>query len=322
MTIPNPTPSEADIRSAGIHFIVNPTAGAGRVAGRWRTVESELRAAGLPYTAVHTQFHGHARDLAISACRAGASIVACVGGDGTVNEIADGLLSTGRPPGELPALAMVPAGTGSDFARGLRQRHTDAYERLKRGHRRRIDAGLISYTASTGAAIQRHFVNVAGLGFDAAVGEIVNASDKREGQLAYFRTVFQVLRSFPNTPVTVVAHTPAGAQTLTQTVTAVIVANGQMFGGGMPVAHLARLDDGLLDVVVVGGLNTPNRLTVFARMYLRTHLSHSAVRHFLATEIEVIPATGARLPLEAEGESLGAGPARFRVLPGALDIIV
>jgi YegS/Rv2252/BmrU family lipid kinase len=309
-------------------IIANPSSANGATGLRWSGIAARLRSEGLKFDVRLTEAPGHASELAREAAERGYTTVVCAGGDGTLNEVVNGLMSASA--GSRPVLGVIPSGTGTDFARGLGlPRELDGIAAmLGRGKHLSIDIGLASFRRA-GQALSRYFVNIAGLGFDGEVSDVVNRSGKRGGSLAYFLNVFKVLASYENKRARVTLTSPDGAaRTLDGEFNLVAVCNGRFFGGGMLVGPNADLHDGRFNVVVIEAMSRPEFALNFPRVYRGTHLAHAKVNEYSASEVHVElaqeqgQAVAQRMFLEAEGELFGEAPATLRIVPEALRVIV
>ena len=304
---------ETELQSAKV--IVNPTASGGRVGRQWPTWAQALRARGLEFKAEYSREAGHATTLARDAVADGYRYVIAVGGDGTVNEVVNGLFASGRTPKDL-VLGILPGGTGSDFVRTLGiPRNTEEATPILAGHESRpVDVGVIQCMHG-GEPIQRYFVNVAGVGFDGEVSTRVNRVSKRiRGTIPYLSSLLVTLLSYRNKDVTICFD---GSE-IAGKYNSVIICNGQYFGGGMWIGPRALADDGAFDVVTLGNLNRIELLLNLPRIYNGTHLTHPKVATFRAHDVEV--RAGQKMFIQAEGELIGEAPATFRLLPAALNI--
>jgi YegS/Rv2252/BmrU family lipid kinase len=297
--------------------IVNPEAGAGKTRRLWPQIKSLFHGHGLRFEHDITEAPGHAIELAAHAARNGYDLIVSVGGDGTVNEIVNGIHASGNLENSL--LGIVSTGTGSDYIRtvGVPRHYEDACRRFLRPEKRKVDLGIVEYMKN-GSRAERLFVNFAGTGFDA---EIVRRTTQQfkslGGLLSYLCSTVATILMYGNKKVSLKVD---GEETERKVCT-VIMNNGKYGGGGMFTAPGADLADGLLDVLVVGDMSKPSLLYSLPRIYKGTHLTLSAVSLKKAKEIE-IKSLGPRMHLQADGELLGELPARFRVLPSALNIIV
>ena len=291
---------------------------------RWQQVQQLLQQAQVSFEIAWTEHAGHATVLAQQAASQGVRKVACVGGDGTTNEVVNGLMQVGdlADADQRPTLALIPVGTGTDFARSLHlPRHlAGAVEIAVHGVPGAVDVGHVTCQSASGP-VNRYFVNVAGFGFDAEAADLLARQGKRSGRFSYARSVFQVLRRYVNKSLHIRLGTAQHEQQITGTFYMVIAANARYFGNGMLVAPHADLSDGLLDVILVGAMSPLAFLRQFPNIYRGTHLAHPAVQSIRAQWLEVQATDAATVLLEGEGEVFGQAPARITLLPKALNVI-
>lgn len=260
---------------------------------------------------------GHAMELAKAAADDGYRYLVAVGGDGTIHEVANGILQTAN--GATTVLGVVCTGTGSDLSRsvGISRDYTKACLALTADRRKKIDVGLVEYRQN-GTSSRRYFLNAAGIGFDATVVEATDRLPKYfGGTLPY---VFGLVRSFlgyrnKRVIVRIGDGKPEGA-----TVLSMVIANGRYFGGGMRVAPEASLDDGLFDILVIGDFGKLELLRVFPRVYKGTHIGYHKIR--LERSVRVVIESSEQFLLHADGELLGEGPVNFSLVPQALELVV
>ncbi len=306
------------MKSSFAKVIVNPAAGAGKTGRIWPRIMEMFRGHGLRFEHEMTEAPGHATELAREAVSNGYELVVSVGGDGTINEVVNGFYASGAINGT--ALGIVSTGTGSDYIRtlGVPRRCEEACRRFLQPRKITVDLGVLEY-ARNGHQVERLFVNIAGTGFDA---EIVRRTNQRQykalgGLAAYLLGALTTVLTYRNRDISL----KLDGEKVDMRACAVIVNIGKYGGGGMFTAPDARLDDGLLDVLIIGDISKPDLLRSLPRIYKGTHLTHPKVMMKRAKEIEIQPLDG-RLPLQADGEPLGHVPARFRVLPAALNVVV
>jgi len=302
--------------------VLNPVAGRGRAArlrgelqrALAREAESFWRdAAGLGgdtpvVDIVETAAPGEAQVLARRAADRGALTVVAAGGDGTFGEVASGLA------GSRTRLALVPLGTGNDFAHalGIGRDIASAVHIAFNGRPRRIDLGELRCSAGA-----RTFLNAAGCGFDAAVGERVNRGYPfLRGSAVYVAAVLGAIRSLRPvaTRVTVDGRTWTGMSTLS------VVSNGPSFGGGMRIAPGAKPDDGVLEVCVVSAAGRFEFVCHFPRVYRGTHVDHPKVTMLRGQHVTL--EGDEPVPMLVDGDLFGSTPAEIRVMPGALEVLV
>ena len=286
---------------------MNPTAGGGR-AGRlvpWlrerleQRTEAELRV---------TRRAGEAESLASDAVRAGHDRVVAVGGDGTVQEVVNGLLA-----GPGAELGIVPVGTGNDLARslGLPAEPASAWKVAIGRHARPVDAAQ----ARNGAGQERWFASAGGIGFDAQVAAaMVRRRGWQAGKAGYVLTTLAELRRFVNRPVTITLD----GETFSQSVLFVAIANGAYYGGGMRIAPDARADDGHLDLCVVGDILRLTALREMPNLYRGLHVRNPAVSTHTARHIEIDGDAATWVHLD--GEPFGSLPLTVMVQPAALEV--
>jgi diacylglycerol kinase (ATP) len=296
--------------------IVNPVAGARSTRRKWPIISRLLERIGLTFDFSYTERVGHATELARVAASDGYRYLVAVGGDGTVNEVANGILHS--PNAAATALGVVSTGTGSDFARsaGLARDYTAACSQLTSSKRLTIDVGVVAYQRD-GKRHERFFVNSAGVGFDAAVVKETERLPKFfGGTIPYVTGMLRTLVSYKNKNIVL----KIGDEEERQRVLTVCVANGNYMGGGMRVAPDAALDDRLLDVVVIGDFGKLELLKEFPKVYKGTHVNLSKVSVKKTSEVTIESAEP--MLVYADGELLGECPVAFRVVPKALSIVV
>jgi diacylglycerol kinase (ATP) len=296
--------------------IVNPAAGAFSTRRKWPIISRLLNRIGLPFDFEYTEGVGHAIELARLAASDGYRYLVAVGGDGTVNEVANGILHSTNAA--TTALGIVSTGTGSDFIRsvGISRNYATACSALTSSKRLSIDVGVVEYQ-SKGQTLQRFFVNAAGIGFDAAVVKETERLPKYfGGTIPYVTGMLRTLVSYKNKPVVV----RVGDEVEELRVLNVAVANGGYMGGGMHIAPQAELGDSLLDVVVIGDMGKLELLKEFPTVYKGTHINHPKVSMKRGSNISI--ESSEPVLVYADGELLGECPASFRVVPGALSLVV
>ena len=299
-----------------IVMIVNPVSGNGRAGQRWSGIEDRLRIEGAQFDVEFTREPGHATRLAQDAVAAGYRTIVAVGGDGTLNEVVNGLMVDGRAGPEVK-LGIIPAGTGSDFGRGigLPRDPLEAALRLLKAEPRWFDMGQATCKLGEGTTV-RYFINVAGLGFDGAVADRVNRSGKAlGGTIPYLTNVVLTLFAYSNKRV----HWTLDGQPRDEVLNSVIVANACYFGGGMKISPNSKTDDGLFHVITLGDWGRAEFLATVPRVYNGTHLTHPKVREYVGREITV--QADDRMFLQAEGDLFGEAPATFKILPRAIQVL-
>jgi diacylglycerol kinase (ATP) len=291
--------------------IVNPHAGRRRVGEEIPELERTLRSRGLPYRLFRTEGPGDATRLATEALEAGGRFVIAVGGDGTVNEVVNGMFDgEGKPLVPDAVLGVVAAGSGCDFVRtfGLPSDTTRACHHLAGDNTYPLDVGKVTYTTVEGGRAMRYFVNVAEAGLGAAVAARAGRMSPRLGQSKYFLGFWLELPRFKLANVRV----RADRRTYEGPAFLVVVGNGQYYGGGMKISPRSYPGDAVLDVLVFKGPKSDS-FTMIPKIYRGEHIPHDHVEEFRVKRELVIEADRP-LPIESDGEVLGTTPATVEIL--------
>jgi diacylglycerol kinase (ATP) len=287
--------------SRRIALLVNPTSGKGRGARLAGPVADRLRAGGAEPVTVIGRDADEAFDKVRVTVADGVDAVVAVGGDGLVNMALQVVAGT-----EVP-LGVVPAGTGNDFARALRLDIDDPAANVAhvlRDEPRRVDLGRVA---------GRWFAGVLGSGFDSMVNERANRMTWPHGRARYNVAILAELRVFRPVPFELVVD---GEPWSTEAML-VAVGNGPSYGGGMRVCPDARLDDGLLDVTVLGPISKPEFIRVFPTVYKGTHVHHRAVTVRRARTVSL---EAAGVTAYADGERVSVLPVTCEAVPHALRV--
>lgn len=302
-------------------LIVNPHAAGPRARRATARLGPQVRAALGPYDLVRTERRGHAEEIAQEAVADGRELVVSVGGDGTLSEVVNGVLtgSGGRARGT--AVGFLPQGTGGDFRRSMGLRDTQACLRaLASGATRRLDVGLLEYTDADGSRRRRYVVNIVSAGLGGLVDRyVVEAPQVLGGTLAYYLAAVRAVADAPQARVRCRVIS-AGREEWREFESRVIaVCNGAYFGSGMRMAPGARMDDGCLEVVSIGTRTRLETLVKSPSIYLGRHLVFKAVQTFRCHAIEArVDVPPERFPLDVDGEAIGYPPFAVRVVPAAL----
>ena len=298
-------------------MIVNPRSGGGLSDARWARIRGALADGLGELDSAFTTAPRDATEIARREAAGGRRLILALGGDGTISEVADGVLAAGA--GATTEIGLIPRGTGGDFRRTLEvpKEVAAAAAHIRQAQARVVDAGRVRYRTADGSEGVRHFVNVASFGFSSAVARRANASSKRfGGKIAFLGATLRELFAHDNTDVWL---TIDGQERRRLRVMLAAVGNGRFFGGGMKICPDARLDDGALDLVAVGDLTRARVVANIGRLFNGTHLELEEVTHNLITRVHPEPVEpDAEIPLELDGETPGTLPATFEILPGAL----
>ncbi|MEP6919800.1 MAG: diacylglycerol kinase family protein [bacterium] len=306
--------------------IINPTSANGATVAAWPSIASDLRAQFGPFSCVFTKQAGEGTQLAAEAARKGIELIIACGGDGTISEVGNGILLSGKNA----TLGILPSGTGGDFRRTLEipTRPRDAAEILRNGRTREIDVGRVTFTTVDGEQESRFFLGVASFGMSADVIERVKEGGpawlpKKAPKWLSGRVTFgaSMLRTAMQNPATRVIVQLDDEVEHHLTVANLCIANARYFGGGMKIAPDAKLDDGEFDVISVGDIGALKILTSAPRLYLGSHLSMKDVGHARAAKVVARPVKDDEaVMIEVDGELPGVLPATFQILPRALRV--
>ncbi len=284
---------------------------------QWASHADAIRTHFGPFECEFTREPGHAVTLAEDQARKGRELIIAVGGDGTVSEVANGILRAKSGT----ALALLPGGSGGDFRRSLQipAGFVKATKQLKNAQDHLMDAGRLTYVDHQGKEQTRFFVNTASFGMSGAVASRANRSGKMlGGTLTYATATMRTVMSFEAPEISLQVDDQAPRR---MKIIIVCVANGPSFGGGMRIAPDAKLNDGLFDVVIAGDMHAMELLLKSYRLYSGTHLSMEKMAMMHGKTIRALPIRETdSILLEVDGETPGRLPATMELLPQVLRV--
>jgi YegS/Rv2252/BmrU family lipid kinase len=299
--------------------IVNPNAGRRKGEKDWLEIAALLDAAGIRYTNVFTEHPNHAVKLARKYIEAGFRKIIVVGGDGTLNEVVNGVFTQNKYPTKDITLAMIPVGTGNDWGRSFNipSGYKEAIQLISRMHTRIQDVGKVHYMNNE-LPKHRHFINMAGLGFDAMVAKRTNKvkQEGKSGPFSYLISLFTSLISYNDSKVNVIVDD----KELNANVFTMSVAICKFNGGGMMQAPNAIPDDGLFDVTVITRVSRFLVIRSVKKLYDGSYLKMPQVKTFRGEKVKI--ESNPPMFLETDGESLGHTPMTFEVLPLSIQVVV
>jgi diacylglycerol kinase (ATP) len=290
-------------------FLVNPASANGATGRRLPALLQRARELGLEGEVLLSERPGHLTDLARETGGEG-RLVVVVGGDGTLNEVVNGLAGTGAE------VAVLPNGTGQDFGRthGIPAGFDEAVRVALTGRTRAVDVGRATFA---GSGSSRLFANVGSVGMSGAVARRANGMSKAlGGRLTFYYALAREFAVWRNTEVTVRFDGGERRGRMHD----VILANGRWHGGGMKLAPDALPDDGLFDAVLIGDVTKLDFVTTSPKLYSGKHVHHPRVEVLRSARVDVESA--APLPVELDGELSGETAVSFEVWPGALQLRV
>lgn len=300
--------------------IINPVAGGHSIYREWPRISRRLADKGLLFDYVYTEGTGHAVELTREAANTGYHYIIAVGGDGTVNEIVNGILTSTASRNTI--LGIVSAGTTCSFARsiGIPVDPVKSCDLLTSQNRLSIDIGIVEYE-SEGQHLRRFFINEAVVGFGATLVEaskiMPDYFSRKNHYLPHVLGGIASLFSYKNKRIALRVEDEAEESSVCAMV---VIANGTYFGGGMCIAPDARLNDGLLDMIIIGDMGKSELMKIWSMTYNGRHVSHPKVRVQKIRNVAIQCAE--KVLVEADGELLGESPVAFSVLPSALSVVV
>jgi len=300
------------------YVIVNPTSGRGDGESSIPVIERCLRAAGLDFEIAVTTHPWHAADLAKQAVVEGFDVVASAGGDGTANEIINGLMQAKLAGQGKAALAVLTVGRGNDFAfsMGIPLELEAACQALIDNQRRRIDIGLV-----TGGLFSegRYFGNGVGIGFDAVVGFEALKMKYLHGFASYIVAALKTIFLYFKAPQVQIDY---DGKCITLPALMVSIMNGRRMGGGFMMAPEGLADDGVLDLIVAHEVSRPKIFALIGHFMRGTQAGHEAIQTDQVRNITVTALDGV-LPAHADGETLCVDGTHLMIelLPNQIELI-
>jgi len=298
--------------------IINPNAGRRKGSRDWKKIRNLLVKHDFDFHEVFTEQPGHATEISKRYIEEGYKHIIVVGGDGTLNEVINGLFQQTRYPTTEVTFGMISIGTGNDWGRMLKipSDYEQAILIIKECKTFIQDAGIVSYRSNDNN-IDRYFVNIAGLGFDAIVTKKANRLKERGkgGPLLYFATIFTSLLNyrFVNAVINI------DGKNYKNKIFSMNIGIGKYNGGGMLPVPGAIADDGLFDLTVIKKMSKPNVIMSLRKLYNGNIIRHSKVDTYTGKSISIDSDT--KILLETDGESLGHTPMEFQIIPKSVQVI-
>ncbi|MCJ7485344.1 MAG: diacylglycerol kinase family lipid kinase [Candidatus Aminicenantes bacterium] len=294
--------------------IINPESNRGRTRKRWGEIRDGLKGFIREFKFEFTDKPLHATEITRQAIKDGTELVIGVGGDGTMNEIANGFFEDRQIINPETALGVVPSGTGSDLTKSLNipAGLKDALKVISEAPSVLMDVGKVRFQSNAGGEEERFFLNVADFGLGGEVVRRVNEQRLQRKASSYVRCLVTTMVQYRNKRVGIRVDgktLPEGEYLIGA------VANGKIFGKGMKIAPGAQLDDGLLDSVLVRGFKFLEFCRHGWKLMNGSHLSHPKVTLIRGSKIEAWPEGNEDVLLELDGEQLGRLPATFEIIP-------
>jgi YegS/Rv2252/BmrU family lipid kinase len=303
-----------------IFLVVNPGSANGRTGRRWPEIRGQIRRTLGEVREAFTAGPMDAARITSEALREGYDCIVAVGGDGTLNEVANGFFDGGKAINPKAALGLLPRGTGGDFRRTLEWGVDlpSGLERLKGDATTTLDLGLVEFTSNSGERTSRYFVNVCSFGASGLVDrEVSKASKLLGGKASFFLGTGRALLKYRDQKVQLALDSEPAQEVSLTTLSA---ANGRYFGGGMCVAPTAVASDGLLDVTLWSGYGISDFVLKAKALYNGSHVKLDGTRCVQCKSLSAV--SGEEVLLDVDGEQPGRLPCRISVIPGAIRVKV
>ena len=298
--------------------IINLTAGGGKTNKDWPSIAQILKKESIHFEPYFTDRRLHASIIARNKIREGYTKIIVVGGDGTMNEVINGVFAQKRIQTTEVMLGMISVGTGNDWARtfNIPSDYEGAVRTIKQQKTFIQDAGLVSYRRN-GKEWNRYFINIAGMGFGARVVERTNHMKERgkSGPLLYFYNIFYSLIKYRSSTAVI----EMDGISYNRKIFSLNVGIGKYNGGGMIQVPHAIVDDGLYSVTLIKKMGKLNVLANIKKLYNGNITKHSKVETYMARTLQIDGPT--LLKLETDGESLGHVPVSFQIIPRSVRVI-
>lgn len=300
--------------------IVNPNAGRKKGEKDWFTINDHLNNSEIVYESVFTTHKEHAIALTTRFIKKGYRNFIVVGGDGTMNEVVNGIFFQKNVPTSEFLIAMIPVGTGNDWCRmfGIPFKYAEAIDLIRQGNTFIQDIGKVTYYNSA-TLKRRYFINVAGMGYDAEVAAKTNMDKEKgkSGPFSYLKNLFSSLLFYKYTDTEIIlADSPESFKNKTFSISVGIC---KYNGGGMKQLPNAIPDDGLLDMTLIKKLGKFTVLKEVKNLYDGSFIKHPKVQTFQSKSFKI--ASNPSINLEVDGESLGHSPFVFEVVPQSLRVV-
>ncbi len=303
-----------------LFFLVNPAAGNGSTGKSWPKIAAYLKEEIGDFEAYLTSCPLDAKKQAALALGRGTRKLICVGGDGTLNEVINGIMTYSETLARDVVIGFMPNGTGCDLAKtiALPKHVNEAVRVILEGKTLSMDLGKIRHADNGGENRVRYFHNIASMGLGGEVVRKVNRTSKRFGPFLSF--IWATLITIFNYKKKRILLTVDGSDPIEAVIWHVAVANGQFQGGGMWVAPDARVDDGIFDITIVGDMTLPEVLVNLHNLY---NGRIKSVRQVVSLKGRIIEASSMeKVFLDVDGEEPGTLPVKIELLPGAIKIMV
>jgi len=295
--------------------IVNPESNKGKTRKRWNQIKEGLRSFLKEFNCEFTEKPLQATEISRVAIKEGTELIVGVGGDGTINEIANGFYENQRIINPETSLGIVPSGTGCDFTRSLNipRGIKNALKVITQAPSSLIDIGRVRFENHKGEKDEKYFLNVSDFGIGGEVAKKVNENRMERKASSYLKCLISTFLKYKNKKLRIKID---DEELPIDDYMVGTISNGRIFGKGMKIAPKAQLDDGLFDVVLIRGMKTLEFFMNAWKIYTGSHLTHPKISLIRGKKIEAFDEGGGDdVLIEIDGEQLGKLPAIFEILP-------
>lgn len=299
--------------------IINPHAGSGKGKTDWPQIESLLKKNGIDFDFIFTEFKYHAVELTVNAINKGYKKILSIGGDGTLNEVVNGVFIQNKYLTTDIVIGVISVGTGNDWSRmyGIPSTYEGKIAAIKAEKQFLQDVGRVEYEESM-VKNTRYFANAAGVGFDAEVARRTNRLKEigHSGKILYMGSLARALFDYKPSYINIAID----GEKLEGKIFSLTVGIGRFNGGGMMQLPNAVSDDGLFDVTVIRQIRRLEAIRNIYRLYNGTILSHPKISGHMGKTVAI--SSDLPIGLEVDGESLGVSPFTFSLIPKSINVIV
>lgn len=301
--------------------IVNPNSGKRKGAKDWVVIHGLLQAYDFTFKNVFTEYRGHATEITIQMLKAGYKNIIVVGGDGTLNEVINGVLGQKEIPTTEIKIGIIPIGTGNDWGRmyNIPADYEKSIQVIKEGKSFIQDAGLVTYLMKD-KEYSRYFVNIAGMGYDALVAKKTNLMKEKGGggSFAYLINLVLGLIQYQHTHLSIDIDNKNVFQ---GKVFSLSIGICKYNGGGMMQLPFADPNNGLFDITLIRKASKLKVITNIKNLFDGSFVNMPEVQTFTGKKINILSKPAKTVFLETDGESLGHSPLMFTILPKSIQVI-
>jgi len=299
--------------------IINPNAGKRKGKKDWGQISGLLSEAGIRFISIFTNAPGHAIDITVKHIESGYTKLIVVGGDGTMNEVVNGIFLQKRYPTSGISLGMITVGTGNDWGRmfAIPKEYPEAIATIKMNNSFLQDAGVVKYYHGKNEN-SRYFVNIAGIGFDALVVSKTNKikENGKGGPMSYLKSIILSLIKYRHTYTSI----NIDSKEIKNDVFNISIGICKYNGGGMMQLPDAIANDGLFDVTVINRIGKLDVLLNIMRLYNGSITRHRLVDTYKGKTITID--SEPPIHLETDGETLGHSPFTFEIIPESIRVVI